>query len=102
MNSSCVYHSSDWSPEYADNKKELKHVVLNTIGKYKNKKVRVINLYPSTLSTHRGFVNLNKLDTENLAKIINWLIKQPQEIEIREMSIYCTTLERQLEINKLI
>jgi short-subunit dehydrogenase involved in D-alanine esterification of teichoic acids len=102
MNSSCVYHSSDWSPEYADNKKELKEVVLNTIGKYKNKKVRVINLYPSTLSTHKGFESLNKLDTENLAKMINWLIKQPQEIEIREMSIYCTTLEKEFKINKLI
>ena len=102
MNSSSAFSSSDWYPEYTNNKKELREVSLNTISKHKNKKVRVINLYPSTLSTHRGFVNLNKLDTENLAKIINWLIKQPQEIEIREMSIYCTTLERQLEINKLI
>ena len=102
MNSSCVYHSSDWAPEYANNKKELKEVSLNTISNHKNKKVRVINLYPSTLSTHRGFENLNKLDTENLAKIINWLIKQPQEIEIREMSIYCTTLEKEFKIDKLI
>ena len=102
MNSSCVYHSSDWSPEYANNKKELKEVSLNTIRNYKNKKLRVINLYPSTLSTHTGFESLNKLDTENLAKMINWLIKQPQEIEIREMSIYCTTLEKEFEINKLI
>jgi NADP-dependent 3-hydroxy acid dehydrogenase YdfG len=102
MISSCVYHSSDWSPEYANNKKELKEVSLNTIRNYKNKKVRVINLYPSTLSTHMGFESLNKLDTENLAKIINWLIKQPQEIEIREMSIYSTTLQREFEINKLI
>jgi len=102
MNSSCVYHSSDWAPEYANNKKELKEVSLNTIRNYKNKKVRVINLYPSTLSTHTGFESLNKLDTENLAKIINWLIKQPQEIEIREMSIYCTTLEKEFKIDKLI
>ena len=72
------------------------------IRNYKNKKVRVINLYPSTLSTHKGFESLNKLDTENLAKMINWLIKQPQEIEIREMSIYCTTLEKEFKIDKLI
>ena len=102
MNSSCVYHSSDWSPEYANSKKELKEVSLKAIRNYKNKKVRVINLYPSTLSTHTGFESLNKLDTQNLAKMINWLIKQPQEIEIREMSIYCTTLEKQFEINTLI
>mgnify|MGYP000447806114 FL=1 len=49
-----------------------------------------------------GFERLNKLDTENLAKMINWLIKQPQEIEIREMSIYCTTLEKEFETNKLL
>jgi NADP-dependent 3-hydroxy acid dehydrogenase YdfG len=61
-----------------------------------------MNLYPSTLSTHIGFESLNKLDTENLAKIINYLIKLPQEIEIREMSIYCTTLNREFEKNKLI
>ena len=102
MNSSCVYHSSDWAPEYANNKKELKEVSLNTISNQKNKKVRVINLYPSTLSTHRGFESLNKLDTENLAKIINWLIKQPQEVEIREMSIYCTTLNREYKVDKII
>ena len=29
--------------------------------------------------------------------MINWLIKQPQEIEIREMSIYCTTVEKELK-----
>ena len=102
MNSSCVYHSSDWSPEYADNKKELKEISLNTIRNCKNKKVRVINLYPSTLSTHMGFKNLNKLDTENLAKMINWLIKQPQEIEVREMSIYCTTVEKELKTKTII
>jgi NADP-dependent 3-hydroxy acid dehydrogenase YdfG len=97
-----VYHSSDWSPEYANNKKELKEVSLNAIRNNKNKKVRVINLYPSTLSTHMGFESLNKLDTENLAKMINWLIKQPQEVEIREMSIYCTTVEKEFKIDKLI
>ena len=102
MNSSCVYHSSDWSPEYADNKKDLKEVSLNAIRNYKNKKVRVINLYPSTLSTHMGFKNLNKLDTEHLAKMINWLIKQPQEIEVREMSIYCTTMEKELITKTII
>ena len=49
-----------------------------------------------------SFKNLNKLDTENLAKMINWLIKLPQEIEIREISVYCTTLEREFEKAGLI
>ena len=75
---------------------------LNTIRNNKNKKVRVINLYPSTLSSHTGFENYNKLDTKNIAKMINWLIKQPQEVEIREMSIYCTTLHTEFKIDKLI
>ena len=34
--------------------------------------------------------------------MINWLIKQPQEIEIREMSIYCTTLEKEFKVDKLM
>ena len=48
-----VHNSIETKGLSLDNKKELKEVVLNAIGKYKNKKVRVINLYPSTLSTHK-------------------------------------------------
>ena len=102
MVSSCVYHASDWNLEYANNKKELKNISLDKIINNRNKKVRVINLYPSTLSTHKQFEDLNKLDTIHIAKIINWLIKQPQEIEIREMSIYCTTIKKEFKVDKLL
>jgi NADP-dependent 3-hydroxy acid dehydrogenase YdfG len=102
MNSSCVYHSSDWSPEYANNKKEFKNTSINIIRNNTDKLVRVTNLYPSTLSSHEGFEDLNKIDIEHLSNMICWIIKQPQEIEIREMSIYCTTLKKKIKVDKLI
>ena len=102
MNSSCVYEPSDWDPEYANNKKKFKDVSLNIVRNNTDKKVRVTNLYPSTLSSHKEFDNLNKIDIDHLSDVIYLLIKQPQEIEIREMSIYCTTLYKEFKIDKLI
>jgi NADP-dependent 3-hydroxy acid dehydrogenase YdfG len=67
-----------------------------------DKKVRVTNLYPSTLSSHIGFEKLNKIDVNYISEIIRWLITQPKEIEIREMSIYCTTLEKEFKVDKLL
>jgi NADP-dependent 3-hydroxy acid dehydrogenase YdfG len=102
MNSSCVYEPSDWNPLYADSKKEFREVSMNIVRSNIDKRVRVTNLYPSTLSSHIGFETLNKIDIEHVSDIIYWLIMQPIEIEIREMSIYCTTLKKEFEINKLI
>jgi NADP-dependent 3-hydroxy acid dehydrogenase YdfG len=75
---------------------------MNIVRSNIDKRVRVTNLYPSTLSSHIGFETLNKIDIEHVSDIIYWLIMQPIEIEIREMSIYCTTLKKEFEINKLI
>lgn len=102
LNSSCVYHSSDWSPEYADNKKNLRNVMLELINKNQNKKVRVINLYPSTLNSDIGFNEFNKIDLTHLTNIIDWVINQPQEIEIREMSIFSTIEKKEFKIEKLL
>lgn len=102
MNSSCVYETSDWNPEYADNKKIFKDVSMNIIRSNTDKKVRVTNLYPATLSSHDGFNRLNKIDINYLSDLICWLIEQPKEIEIREMSIYCTTLKKEYKIDKLL
>lgn len=102
MNSSCVYDSSDWNPPYANSKKDFRDVSMNIIRNNIDKKVRVTNLYPSTLSTHTGFEKLNKIDTNYISDIVLWLISQPKEVEIREMSIYCTTLEKEFKIDKLI
>ena len=102
MNSSSVYHSSDWSPEYADNKKNLRNEMWDLINQYPNKKVRVVNIYPSTLSSHDSFEEFNKIDTKYLSNVIEWIINQPQEIEIREISIYSTVEKKEFKIDKLI
>jgi short-subunit dehydrogenase len=102
MNSSCVYEPSDWNPSYANSKKEFREVSMNIVRSNIDKQVRVTNLYPSTLSSHIGFENLNKIDIEHVSDIVCWLINQPVEIEIREMSIYCTTLYKEIKVNKLI
>jgi nucleoside-diphosphate-sugar epimerase len=102
MNSSCVYEPSDWNPPYANSKKELREVSMNIVRSNIDKKVRVTNLYPSTLSNHIGFEKLNKIDINHVSNIVCWLVKQPIEIEIREMSIYCTTLNKEINVTKLI
>jgi short-subunit dehydrogenase len=102
MNSSCVYEPSDWNPTYANSKKEFKEVSMNMVRSNVDKRVRVTNLYPSTLSSHSGFGKLNKIDIDYISSIVYWLVNQPTEIEIREMSIYCTTLNKEIDPTKLI
>jgi nucleoside-diphosphate-sugar epimerase len=102
MNSSCVYEPSDWNPPYADSKKEFREISMNMVRSNIDKKVRVTNLYPSTLSSHIGFEKLNKIDVDYVSDVVCWLVKQPTEIEIREMSIYCTTLNKEIKITKLL
>jgi NADP-dependent 3-hydroxy acid dehydrogenase YdfG len=102
MNSSCVYEPSDWNLFYANSKKDFREVSMNIIRSNVDKRVRVTNLYPSTLSSHIGFESLNKIDIEHVSDIVYWLVTQPVEIEIREMSIYCTTLHKEIKINTLI
>jgi len=102
MNSSCVYESSDWNPTYANIKKDFKEVSMNIIRSNIDKKVRITNLYPSTLSSHTRFEKLNKIDINYISDVILWLVSQPKEVEIREMSIYSTTLEKEFKIDKLM
>lgn len=102
INSSCVYHSSDWAPIYAESKKGLRNKMWELIERYPNKKIKIINLYPSTLSSHSGYEQYNKIDIDYISKTIEWLISQPAEIEIREISIYPTIQKKEYKINKLI
>jgi hypothetical protein len=102
LNSSCVNHSSEWNPEYAGNKKNLKSNMWDLVTQYPNKKVRVINLYPSTLNSDIGFEQFNKINIKYLSNIIEWVINQPQEIEFREITIYSTSEKKEFKIDKLI
>jgi short-subunit dehydrogenase len=102
LNSTCVYHSSDWSPEYAESKKGLRKKMWDLIETNPNKKVKIINIYPATLDSHVGYDEYNKIDINYISKTIEWLISQPKEIEIREISIYPTVQKKEYKINTLI
>lgn len=102
LNSSCVYHSSDWAPEYAENKKALRNKMWELVESNPNKKLKIINIYPSTLNSHVGYDEYNKIDINYISKIVEWLILQPKEIEIRELSIYPTVQNSEIKINTLI
>lgn len=102
LNSSCVYHSSDWSPEYAENKKGLRKKMWELVESNPNKKLKIINIYPSTLDSHIGYDEYNKIDVNYISKTIEWLISQPKEIEIREISIYPTIRNSEIKMNTLI
>lgn len=67
-----------------------------------NKKVRVTNLYPFTLSTNNAFDMLNKVNVVKIAEIVDWLIKQPSSLELRDISIYPATINKQIKKDKLL
>ena len=62
INSSCVYHDGGWAPIYSENKKHLRNTMLKIIAENENKKVRICNIYPSTIEGHDGFDKYNKID----------------------------------------
>jgi NADP-dependent 3-hydroxy acid dehydrogenase YdfG len=52
-----------------------------------------MNLYPSTLSTNYRYKNLNKIDNSYITSLIEWSLKQPFNVELRDVSIYPTIRE---------
>jgi len=91
INSSSIFKTGEWNPEYVANKKHLQNIVESFVGLFPNKKVRVINLHIGTLETHKGFNEFNKITSQNVYNIINWVISQPNEIELRNITIIPTS-----------
>lgn len=60
-----------------------------------NRKCRIININPGYVKTDmtaNGHSTYKMLTPEQLADMIKWSIDQPQDIEIGELSVWCTTL----------
>ena len=60
-----------------------------------NRKCRIININPGYVKTNmtaNGHSTYKMLTPEQLADMIKWCIDQPQDIEIGELSVWCTTL----------
>lgn len=95
--STVVFDDVNTLSSYGETKINLYNKVKETIKKHPDKLVRVINIYPSTLSSNKSFDYLNKVDIHVLARLIKILVETPQEIEVRDVCIYPTSLHKQFE-----
>jgi len=104
INSSIVIENTinDNLMEYHSHKAHLKKIVNDTILKYPNKKVRVMNIYPSTLESNYFYSGLNKIDNNYIASLINWIIEQKNDVEMSDVVIYPTNRTSTISENKLI
>lgn len=88
--------------EYHSYKTQFKENVSNIISKYDNKRVRVMNIYPSTLSTNYFYSNINKIDNNYIASLIDWAINQRNDIELRDITIYPSKIKSDIKNNFII
>jgi short-subunit dehydrogenase len=86
---------------YSTNKKKLKGLIDSTIEENPNKKIRIINIYPWTLSSNKQFDYYNKVDIERVSETIKYAVNLPHEIELRDISIFSTTRDAIFTKNKL-
>lgn len=95
--STVVFDETNSLGSYGDSKISFNKIVQDSIKNSPNKLVRVINIYPSTLSSNKEFDSLNKVDIQEIARLLKFLLELPQEIEIREISIYPTVREKKFD-----
>ena len=96
--SSGIYSPSPVLSEYLADKTHLYYLSKSLCSSYPNKECRVINLNPSTLEGNKGFPLLNTISLERIAYLVRTVIELPQELEITEMLIKSTRLERKSSI----
>jgi hypothetical protein len=94
INSSIVNENTidDSLLEYHSYKSNFKKIVNDTILNHPNKKVRIMNIYPSTLESNYFYSGLNKIDNNYIASLINWVIEQKNDVEMRDVVIYPTQI----------
>jgi NADP-dependent 3-hydroxy acid dehydrogenase YdfG len=96
IGTSAIFENPNFDPIYVSNKKHLNSLARTLTMKNEYKRVRVINLNPSTLENNKIFNNsYNKLKFTNLLNIINFIINLPQEVEISDLTIRSTQKRNQ-------
>lgn len=100
--STVVFDDVNTLGSYGETKIQFINFVKNYIKQYPDKQVRVINVYPSTLSSNKSFDMFNKVDINTIARIIKIVVELPQEIEVRDISFYPTVLNKSFETDKLL
>lgn len=93
--SSVVFDDVNTLGSYGETKISFYNKVKETLKKHPDKLARVINIYPSTLSSNKQFEYLNKVDIDAIAGLIKVLVEMPQDIEVRDVCIYPTSLNKQ-------
>jgi hypothetical protein len=76
--------------DYRESKLNLQKSALKLINSNLDKKVRVINLYPSTLE-HNKRVGFNKVNFSEVHDIIEFQLNLPQSLELTHVCISKTT-----------
>lgn len=92
--SSAIYNESGFAPKYVSDKKHLNFFSKSLAMTIPDKKVRVVNFNPSTLENNTMFPNFNTLSFSSLASIVKFIIELPQEVEISELCIKSTSLNK--------
>lgn len=100
--SSSVLEQHAWAESFVENKKKLAESVYDLSTKYEDKKVKVTNLYPFTLSSNKSFDQYNKVEITFIANTIEWLINTPKDQEIRDITIFPTSKNKTYKIDKLL
>lgn len=92
INSSIVLENNvdDNLVEYHSYKSQFKKVVDDVISSNWDKKVRIMNIYPATLESNYFYSDIPKIDNNYIASLINWVIEQKNNVEMRDVVIYPT------------
>ena len=94
INSRTIYNGPN-QKQYTTDKKLLRSSAVNAIRDI-DRKCRVININPGYIKTDMTSAvhdRYKMLTPEQLATMIKWCLDQPQEIEVGELSVWCTTLD---------
>jgi hypothetical protein len=79
--------------DYRENKLKLQKSSLSLINSNLDKKVRVVNLYPSTLE-HNKRVGFNKLEFSEIYDVIEFQLSLPQSLEMTHVCVSRTTVSK--------
>lgn len=89
--SSIVNEDGTPFPHYANDKKHLVNVARDTARSYPHKRVRVVNLNPSTLETNTSYPEYNKISFKALFDVVEFILNLDQSIEISDITVKRTT-----------
>jgi hypothetical protein len=79
--------------DYRENKLKLQKSSLSLINSNLDKKVRVVNLYPSTLE-HNKRVGFNKVEFSEIYDVIEFQLSLPQNLEMTHICVSRTTVSK--------